>query len=61
MIDVAHRARLTILRRLCGLLGHRPSWVAAVALGYMDRPVCADCGQVLDPDAAAIDGRGGLQ
>jgi hypothetical protein len=45
-----YRARLALLRRLCGWLGHNPSWVAAIAAGYTDRPVCADCGAVLDRD-----------
>lgn len=45
-----HTIRLALLRRVCGWLGHRPSWVAAIASGYTDRPVCAECGAVLDPN-----------
>lgn len=49
-----HSVRLWLLRRLCGLLGHgEPSWLAAVGRGITDRPVCADCGEPLDPDPRA--------
>jgi hypothetical protein len=47
MTALCYRLRIAARRRLCGLAGHDPSWVAAIALGYVDRPVCADCGQVL--------------
>jgi hypothetical protein len=52
MTRLLYRARLAALRAVCGWLGHRPSWVAAIARGYVDRPVCADCGDVLDRQEA---------
>lgn len=45
--ELYHRARLALLQRICGYAGHNPSWVQALARGYLDRPVCADCGAVL--------------
>jgi hypothetical protein len=49
---MTHDLRLALLRRVCGWLGHgSPSWVAALARGITDRPVCADCGAKLAPDA----------
>jgi hypothetical protein len=52
MTRLLYRARLAALRAVCGWLGHRPSWVAAIASGHVDRPVCADCGAVLDRQEA---------
>jgi len=38
---------------VCWALGHSPSWVHAVSVGVMDRPVCRVCGQVRPRDSLA--------
>lgn len=36
---------------VCLVVGHDPSWVHAVSVGVMDRPVCRVCGQVRPRDS----------